>query len=61
MEVECPRLTCLQPVQIHMIPSKCGALEYEAVCTSCGQVFSGVITLKPADPENVGSPTQTNL
>jgi len=50
MTMDCDK--CGFPVPINMIPSRCGALEFESQCPHCGIECSGALTIKQAPAEN---------
>jgi hypothetical protein len=51
MELDCPR--CTFPVPIRFVPSRCGAIEYDALCPRCGQEFSGAVTFAAPPSEEL--------
>ena len=51
MELDCPR--CTFPASITIVPSRCGAIEYDALCPHCGLEFSGALTFAAASSEKL--------
>ncbi len=51
MELDCTR--CKLPAPIRIVPSKCGAIEYDALCPHCGQEFFGALTFVAPSSEKL--------